>query len=561
MPSWVVAACGALLFQLAAANLIAAEPGQRKAIVIVAPTYWQAIDPWVQRRRGQGFEVEVVNPLDVIGSHRGADAVARLRDAIERQATFDGATSISDPETFVLLVGDAPGPSEPLDPTRLLPAAIETEKSRPSAPRRFASDNTYGLPDSRGAPRLAVGRWPVRSADEVATQVEKSLRYETAQTPGLHRRTVTFLATTPNYNPTFDPVLERMAMGMIDAQVKPHWGLRAVYSSPLSVYFPGPDETARQVRRWFEDATPITLFAGHGYDRGVDMVRFGNRNYRVLDSDLAEQIRGEPPGTVLWMSTCSCGDFDLPPPECGLAESLVRNPHGPTAVVAGSDVTSAYANLLLCLGLSSDVLEDPPEHLGTALVRVKRAMFRPGPPLLKNMLLAMEPCERPEFLPADHQYLYNLLGDPTLELRLPRRLSGEISASEGPRTAWGLRWYTISGTIKGLRTPTAHFSLVPNRLATKVGPAASPVNAEADGRDTDFFARFTAANGRVARSEWVALTDGQFKWPVLLRDDTAAALRWVQVYAHTDPADAGGWSDAVGAWPFRLPTESAPADR
>ncbi|GEM_PF-4771481 len=543
---------------VAATALAAAEPERRTAIIVASPAYQPALAPWVERRRGQGFDVQVVNPVEVFSRQSGADAVTRLRDAIEQRLAPTAAAGDSDPAVFVLLVGDAPGPREPLDPLHLLPASIETERARPSAPRQFVSDNVYGLPDPRGAPRLAVGRWPVRSPEEVAVQVAKSLRYETGQAPGLYRRDVTFLATTPNYDPTLDPVLERMAMGVIDAQVRPHWGLRALYSSPVSEYFPGPDATARQVRRWLEDATPITLFAGHGYDRGVDVVRYAGRNYRVLDSDLAEEIHGERPGTVLWMSTCSCGDFDLPPPQCGLAEALVRNPHGPTAVVAGSDVTSAYANLMLCFGLASDVLENPPDRLGAAFVRVKRAMYRPGPPLLKNMLLAMEPSERPELLPADHQWLYNLLGDPTLELRLPRRLGVEAGVRAGPRAAWGFRWYVITGTVEGLRPASVHLSLVPNRLASKNRMPPPSVAAPKEIRDAAFVARFAAANDKVVRGEWVPLGNGRFQWTVLLRDDTAAAVQWLQAYAHAESPDAVAWSDAVGAAPLRLTMETPP---
>ncbi|MBI3463426.1 MAG: hypothetical protein HY000_10255 [Planctomycetes bacterium] len=380
----------------------------RTLLVVSAPLYRPALEPWLQRRQRQRYRVELIDPAETIGDSRGPEVVERLREEIARHVPDGGGRAVHPnadavPAAFVLLVGDAPGPTEPLDTRRLIPTAIQTEKARPSAPHRFASDNVYGLPDERGVPRLAVGRWPVRSPEEAAMQVRKSLRYETDQRPGLHRSTFTFLATTPNYDPVLDPVLEKVAMTMLGSQLGPHWGIRALYSSPRSEFFPGPEETARHVVRWLEDATPVTLFAGHGFDCGVDVVRFEGREFCVLDAQLATTIQGDRPGTLLWMSTCSCGAFALPPPERGLAESLMMNPRGPTAVVAGSDETSAYANTLLCLGLAQ-VIERPPDTLGQAVLRCKQALSQPGPGWLKKLLLSLEPTEKPDHLPEDHHH-------------------------------------------------------------------------------------------------------------------------------------------------------------
>jgi hypothetical protein len=334
----------------------------------------------------------------------------------------------------------------------------------------------FGSPDEQGRARVAVGRWPVRSADEVAEQVHKSLRFETEQKPGPHRGEVTFLGTTPNYDAVFDPLLEQLAMAVVNAQVKPHWGLRAMYASPRSPFFPGPSETERQVVRWLEDATPMTLFAGHGYDCGVDVVRYEGKLFRVLDSTVAERVNGGRPGTLLWVSACSCGDFDLEPPRRGLAEALVMNPRGPAAVVAGSDETSAWVNLLLCLGLSRDVIDDPPDTLGEAFLRFKAAAFQPGPRVLTNMLRSMEPIERPEFSPTDHQYLYNLLGDPTLPLRLPRTVPLAAQIAELPAGEASEKSFAIAGTLEGWDDGTASVSFAIDRMLMKesiTNPAAT----------------------------------------------------------------------------------------
>jgi hypothetical protein len=531
---------------------------RRLVIVVAAETYREALAPWLKHRSEQGFEVRLIDPERLLGAQQGAPAVARLCEAIALQVPppgDDGPEHREPPPAFVLLVGDAPGPGERLDPSRLLPAALQWEKARPSSPKKFVTDNPFSLPGERGQSRLAVGRWPVRTADEVAVQVKKSLDYEVAQSAGLHRRDVTFIATTPNYDPLLDPVLERMAMTMINGQVKPHWGLRALYSSPLSDYFPGPDETQRQVVRWLEEATPVTLFAGHGYDRGVDVVRYEGKQFPVLDSDSARHVRGKRPGTLLWMSACSCGDFDLPPPHLGLAEALVMNPAGPTAVVAGTDETSAYANLLLCLGLTQDVMERAPATLGEAYLRFKRAAFKPGPPILRNLLLSLEPTEHPDLLADDHQFLYNLLGDPTLPLNLPRKIEFTAEIAERPSGQVGQRRYSISARFADWKTGMARVSLGIDRLQMKDPAATSPRSLPAESRIAAYADRFTMANDKTAAQAEVPVTDGRFVLELSVADALAPKVRWLQVYVESEAMPGRPWQDGVGAQAIRLVEE------
>jgi hypothetical protein len=349
-----------------------------------------------------------------------------------------------------------------------------------------------------------------------------------------------------------------MAMTMINGQVKPHWGLRAIYSSPLSDYFPGPEETQRQVVRWLEDATPVTLFAGHGYDRGVDVVRYEGRQFPVLDCETAGRLRGKRPGTLLWMSACSCGDFDLPPPNLGLAEALVLNPYGPTAVVAGTDETSAYANLLLCLGLTQDVIERTPATLGEAFLRFKHAAFKPGPPNLKNLLLSLEPTEHPDLLADDHQFLYNLLGDPTLPLNLPQKIQFTAELAERPNHQSGQRTYFISAKLADWETGTARVSLGIDRLQMKDAGTTSPRSLPAESRNAAYEDRFTMANDKTATQADVQVTGGGFELELSVAESLVPKVRWLQVYVQREATPGKTWQDGVGAIAVRLVEERDP---
>jgi hypothetical protein len=539
--------------------------------VVAAREFRTPLEPWIERRLQQGFRVVWIDPVAVLGTHEAEEAAERLRAEIARQfatlapppAEQDHATPPEHPSPvlgFVLLVGDAPAPRHTRDPASLIPGGIRREKARPTLDRQFVSDNSYGLPDPAGISRLAVGRWPVRTPEEVATQVRKALRFELEQRPRLQRGCVTFLATTPNYDPLVDPVLERTALLMIGTQLHARWDVRALYSSPRSQFFPGPNETARQVVRWFEDATPITLFAGHGYESGVDSLRYDGKQHRVLDTELAETVRGGAPGTILWLSACSCGDFDLADGR-GLAESLMMNPLGPTAVVAGSDVTSAYANTLHCLGLARDVLEQSPETLGEAFLRWKQAAYRPAPGWLKRLLLSLEPAERPEFLAEDHQFLYNLLGDPTLPLLLPRRVEFQASITEEAAELPDHRRFRISGELPGWDSGSAMVMLLLDRLAQK-DPLPDPAAIDdTSARATAYGERFAKANDKMVAQGEAAVVSGRFELSLSVPHSLAPRVRWLRLYVHSKPEESGGWFDGTGAQAVRLVAESQAEER
>ena len=137
------------------------ERPPKMLIVVAAPDYQPSLEPWLARRRAQGYAVHLLDPVQLVESRQGSEAVetlcreiARLMHARDEETAAGGLDA--GPAGFVLIVGDAPAPMERLDAERLVPAAIQAEKARPSSPHHFVTDNVYGLPDERGVPRLAV---------------------------------------------------------------------------------------------------------------------------------------------------------------------------------------------------------------------------------------------------------------------------------------------------------------------------------------------------------------------------------------------------------------------
>jgi cysteine-rich repeat protein len=125
----------------------------------------------VARRTAEGWQVQLVDLADVYDERgfgdKSADAV---RDFIQAaRATWRV------PPRFVLLVGDAT-----FDPRNFLGLGdfdFAPTRLIDTATMETASDDWFVDADLDGVPELAIGRWPVRTADQAAAVVAKTLGY------------------------------------------------------------------------------------------------------------------------------------------------------------------------------------------------------------------------------------------------------------------------------------------------------------------------------------------------------------------------------------------------
>jgi hypothetical protein len=168
------------------------------------------------------------------------------------------------------------------------------------------------------------------------------------------------------------------------------------------------------------------VLVGHG-----QAGRFGTiRGRAILRSASAAEFRPPARSTILLALACHTGRFDRIE---GMGVAYLRAANGPVAFLGGSRVTQPYANALLAQALTEAVFGDA-ETLGEALTRAKQAMLREPPAafrgaadLLGGMMqgrAALDPMRQ------DGVEHYNLLGDPALRLRHPKR-DIEMTVADG----------------------------------------------------------------------------------------------------------------------------------
>jgi len=364
---------------------------------------------------------------------------------------------------YVVLVGDADSPARmnhpasnttalpvrrpaaaPLVPTGYAPARVIARWG--SAPL-IATDNPYGDLNNDGRPELAVGRLAVDSAAELQAVVQKILNYERSGDAGLWHRRINVVAGVGGFGILADRVIESAARYFLVQHVPAEYRVTMTYASWRSPYCPDPRLFRRTTLQRLNEGAWFWVYVGHGRATELDWIRVPGGWQRILgveDLQALDRSVGRPIALIL---ACQTGAFDAES-EC-LAEQMLRHPQGPVAVLAGSRVTMPYGMSVLARELLKQCFHRRTDTLGLALLKAKQAMLEPPEAGDKDRalldVLAQTLSPPPVELDTErreHVQLFNLLGDPLLRLKYPRKVVLEVpeqaTAGHGRTTISGL---------------------------------------------------------------------------------------------------------------------------
>ena len=355
------------------AALIASQPpGLRQKgwkadfIIISRKEFFDALKPLKKLRQSQGHKVEIVDVEEVYNEFSfGNKSPQAIRDFLAyAQSNWKRGPR------FVLLAGDASfdpknylgGGDHDLVPTRL----IDTDFME------TASDDWLSDFDSNGVGDLAMGRLPVRTAEEAARLVEKIVAYDQSRPSD----GILFVADkSEGYD--FAGLNTRLT-GAIPSAFK----VEQIKRGSLD------DATARtQVLEALNRGHKIVNYAGHG---NIDLWRGG-----ILTTDDAAALTNHESLSFFVMMTCLNGYFNDPTTE-GLGEVLVKSKGGAIAVWASTGMTVPTSQAIINEDLLRMVLGTGGRTLtlGEATTRAKSSMAD-----------------------MDVRRTWVLLGDPTTRLR------------------------------------------------------------------------------------------------------------------------------------------------
>jgi hypothetical protein len=402
-----------------------------EVLVICPDEFRVALDPWIEHRRQQGYELSIVPP----------GGTAEQVGAAIRQAAEPGDLR------FVVLVGDAqPGPLPTAAERRLIvPTAIVPAKANLALGGEpdIATDNPYADLDGDQAPDIALGRLTADTPADLARIVQKILAYERASDFGQWHQRVHLVAGLGGFGRLIDAALETWTTRLVTDRVPPAYTTTVTYGSWTSPYCPDPRRFRATVLDRLSEGGLFWVYIGHGQPQELDQVRVPGDAFPILSTADADYVQCEHGPPIALFLACYTGAFDAPQ-DC-LAEELLRARGGPVAVIAGSRVTMPYAMAVLGTELLQACFTERKATVGELLMAAKR-----------NMLLRDRGDEESRALDTaatafnqsadlagerrEHLALFNLIGDPLLRIPHPG-----LVALQAPATAMAGHVLEIAG--------------------------------------------------------------------------------------------------------------------
>lgn len=384
--------------------------------LIVAPQGWlDELQPLVAHRESLGHHVAVVGVewLYARYSHGNPSPEAIERFVLALSQHSAGRL------TWVLLAGDTWSYGDRGE--RFLPVAARHLTKLGYAGRRprkptYPTDDGVALA-AGGGRRLAVGRIPARTPEQLSAVIGKIIEYEAGPASGDWRRRLTIFTGPARYGLAVDTMVEATAKHLLDTAVPYDYDLTFVFAKPESEYaWPAPLLGRRLVDELNRGAL-IAGYVGHGREEAFDSVRFGWRKFAIGTVDDARSLDIDQGKPFFISLTCLTGAFDRTRGS-SIAEALLLNPSGPIGVFAAGRVVHPYVNGLYAQAMIELFFDGRPRTVGEGLVALKARARELRSPLVE---LAMGGDDGRALLD-EHDGLYNLFGDPATRLRYPGRL-------------------------------------------------------------------------------------------------------------------------------------------
>ncbi len=339
--------------------------GQADYLVVSHGDFLGELDDLISARERSGFEVKVVDARDLYARYSGGvfdpQAIRRYIAEAHRQLGV----------RFVLLVGG--DTYDYLDHLSLGSISfIPTLYTQTDEIVHFApADPLFGDVDGDGLPDVAIGRLPVRTAEELAAVIAKTLTYKSS------RAAATFVSDdTPGR--TLTKLSEELAQF-----VPRSWKTEQISLDDLTV------TTARErLQKSFETGQALINFVGHS---GPTAWTFDG----LLDSADIDQLdpNGKPSVVIQW----GCWNtYHVSPRYDTLGHRFLLAEDAGAAAVIGSSMLSKLSSDRALGPAMLERLMRPGTSLGQAMLEAKRSLGA-GQPELLDVLLG-----------------WTLLGDPAL---------------------------------------------------------------------------------------------------------------------------------------------------
>ncbi len=510
------------------------SPAGTEWLVVTAPAFRASLAPLIEKRRAEGLRVTVVETTNVLTRDQIQQGDGRALKAFIEQRLGQ-----SKGRRWLLLAGALKAADAATAEATVVPG-IPAVTGRMNGQ---VSDYGYSLPgEDDGTPRVAVGRFPGRTAMEIQSMVQKTLRLEQDCQPGPWRNRVVLLQGNPGGGPLAEMFVEQATSPRLQ-RLHPGWSLQAITHSSASVYYLPTARVHGTALDYLQAGQVFSIYMGHSDASGL----WSNGSYLMTRTDWANLKIQRSQGVFF---TCGCFACEWSGSKGeGYGLAAMRNPDGPAAVMGACGESYSAPGLLAIDGFLGCCSTPPfPSRVADYWMAVQTGLA--NGPIDQGAFALYDQFDGSggkvplSIQRREHLEMWLLLGDPALHLPvmpLDIVLEPVVSIAAGKRV-------TVQGTLpdrlKGARVHLAIERPVGSKPEDwQKLPEATPDNAAA--REQTATANHRKANNVVlaevdakaeqTRFEGSLEMPGTLPWPRLIIRAYAAsandAAMWVESVA------------------------------
>jgi hypothetical protein len=445
------------------------KSSQAEWMVVTPPAFRSPLESLIEKRRAEGLRVTIVETTNVLSQDQ-----TRLGDGRPLAALIKERFGQGENPQYILLAGALRASDDTFAQRTVVPGISGTTGRM----KGLASDYGYSLPDETGTPRVAVGRFPVRTVEEIQSMVQKTLGLEQACQPGPWRNRITLLQGNPGGGPLAETFVEQAASQRLQ-RLHPAWSLHAISHSSTSVYYLPTSRLHSTALDYLQSGQLFSIYMGHSDASGL----WSNDNY-FMSRDHWAKLRIQQSQGVFFTCGCFACEWSGAKGE-GYGLAAMRNPGGPAAVIGACGESYSAPGLLAIDGFLRCCATPPfPARVADYWLAVQAGLAK-GPISDGAFSLYDQFDGSGGKVPLsvqrrEHLEMWMLLGDPALHLPV---MPLDIVLDPLPSVSAG-KGITVQGTLPDrFKGATVHISLE-RPVGSKPGdwkqmPVASPNNSTA----------------------------------------------------------------------------------
>lgn len=316
---------------------------QADLIVVTTNEMVDALNPLVKVRQEQGLTVAVLTIGEVYNEFGFGDAGPQ---AITNLVEYSQANWADPKPRYLFLVGDATtdplgyAADRPDDPIPLPAAHVPSLIVEVSHSGETVSDSRMVDTDGDFQPDIAVGRWPVNTAKDVKSLVERTLAYEA----GVVTDDAVFAVDDSGGSTEFINFANRLIEN-------------TEYPDENALLFEGP--TSDEVASKFNESPWLMTYVGHG---GLNL--WGKDE--ILTKDAADIFARNVTPPIMLQFSCLTAHFGAITTE-SISETMMKDDNGPVLLVGSTSLTLSSHQSPFAEELFRQLQNPSVERIGDAL--------------------------------------------------------------------------------------------------------------------------------------------------------------------------------------------------